>query len=313
MVLKNNVQDLSQLANKFIKNQEKISVICTLLLTACTAWVVGMLIWNLVSSNSSVNRWAAAPVSVGQANANNIGNNISPLLKANLFGAYILGEQKQIMNSGVVQDAPQTSLNLILVGALSSTNQKTSLAIITSQGSQATYGIGETIEKTRATLQAIYIDRVIIRNQGRDETLMLQGVDYQKASQAQPAQIARNQHSTQKSSGSNASASSSMSDENLSEIRQQLAEDPQKVFQYIRFSQVMEEGKLKGYRVRPGKERSLFDQVGLKDGDIATVLNGQDLTDPSQIASLWKTVLQDSEWNLSVERDGQLHDIYIQF
>ena len=84
----------------------------------------------------------------------------------------------------VKQDAPQTRLNLTLVGLVASSNPQTALAVITHRGKQNTYGLNEAIEGTRATLQAVYPDRVIIRNSGRDETLMLDGVDFNKASQS---------------------------------------------------------------------------------------------------------------------------------
>ncbi|GAM54672.1 general secretion pathway protein C [Vibrio ishigakensis] len=73
------------------------------------------------------------------------------------------------------------------------------------------------------------------------------------------------------------------------------------------------DGKLVGYRVRPGRDRALFDSVGLQDGDIAVELNGADLTNPASMGEIWKNLNQLSELNLTVERDGQRYDIYLQF
>ncbi|GLT13108.1 type II secretion system protein GspC [Vibrio algivorus] len=298
MVSKDNIQQQwTQLANRWIKNQAQLSFLMTLLLTALIAWVVGILLWGLLSPASHVARWSAPNVIASQTTSNSQTDTLSPLLSANLFGLYT---QTPTQKQQVAQDAPQTRLNLTLVGAVASSNDKLSLAIIANQGKQATYGIGETIDGTRVTLSAVYVDRVIISNQGRDETLMLQGIDYNKSPQSVVRQPAENQV-----------AKDDVAD--LDSIRQEISSDPQKIFQYIRLSQVMDEGQLKGYRVRPGSERALFDQVGLQDGDIATALNGQDLTDQSQMAALWKTALESMEWNLTVERDGQTHDIYIQF
>lgn len=70
----------------------------------------------------------------------------------------------------MIQDAPKTRLNLVLVGAVASSNPKLSLAVIANRGTQATYGINEEIEGTRAKLKAVLVDRVIIDNSGRDET-----------------------------------------------------------------------------------------------------------------------------------------------
>ncbi|MCF7355346.1 type II secretion system protein GspC [Vibrio sp. CK2-1] len=298
MVSKDNIQQQwTQLANRWVQNQSQLSFIITLLLTALIAWVVGILLWALLSPTSNVARWSAPNVIASQTSSNSQTDTLSPLLSANLFGLYT---QTPTQKQQVAQDAPQTRLNLTLVGAVASSNDKLSLAIIANQGKQATYGIGETIDGTRVTLTAVYVDRVIISNQGRDETLMLQGIDYSKSPQSVARKPVENQATTDDVA-------------DLDTVRQEISEDPQKIFQYIRLSQVMDEGQLKGYRVRPGKDRALFEQVGLQDGDIATALNGQDLTDPSQMATLWKTALESMEWNLTVERDGQTHDIYIQF
>lgn len=97
----------------------------------------------------------------------------------------------------------------------------------------------------------------------------------------------------------------------LEQIRKEMAQNPQSVLKYIRLSQVSNDGKIEGYRVNPGKDRKLFDSVGLKPGDIATSLNGIDLTDPAAMSSLWKNMSEMTELNLTVQRDGQLHDIFI--
>lgn len=303
MVSKENIQtQWSQLASRWLQNQAQLSFLLTLLLTACIAWLIGILLWAVLSSTQGVARWSAPSVMTSQTSSTNQTDTLSPLLNANLFGAYT---QTAIKKQEIAKDAPQTRLNLTLVGAVASSNEKLSLAIIANQGKQSTYGIGETIDGTRVTLSAVYVDRVIISNQGRDETLMLQGIDYNKS----PQSVVR--QPVEKPVVEKPAATGNVAD--LDKIREEITSDPQKIFQYIRLSQVMEDGQLKGYRVRPGSERALFDQVGLQDGDIATSLNGQTLTDPSQMAALWKTALESMEWNLTVERDGQTHDIYIQF
>ncbi|MGO2474163.1 MAG: type II secretion system protein GspC, partial [Vibrio litoralis] len=179
MVSKDNIQQQwTQLANRWVQNQSQLSFVTTLLLTALIAWVVGILLWALLSPISNVARWSAPNVIASQTSSNTQTDTLSPLLSANLFGLYT---QTPTQKQQVAQDAPQTRLNLTLVGAVASSNDKLSLAIIANQGKQATYGIGETIDGTRVTLSAVYVDRVIISNQGRDETLMLQGIDYNKS------------------------------------------------------------------------------------------------------------------------------------
>ena len=102
-------------------------------------------------------------------------------------------------------------------------------------------------------------------------------------------------------------------EEKLEEIKAKITKDPQQIFQYVRLSQVKRDGNVIGYRVSPGKDPELFKSVGLQSGDIATQLNGQDLTDPAAMGSIFRSISDLTELNLVVERDGQQHDIFIEF
>jgi len=266
----------------------------TWLLVMLLAWILGRLAWSIVQPATAPSPWQAKTVSVSTSNSS--GFQVSDVLGMNLFGRY-QQNAPVVKKQPIKQDAPETQLNLTLVGVVASSNSKTSLAVITHRGKQNTYGLNEAIEGTRATLQAVYVDRVIIRNRGRDETLMLDGVKFSKE-QVRSAPV----KSTPQSSPSS----------ELGKIKQEILEKPQTLFSYIRLSQVKRDGELVGYRVNPGKERALFDAVGLKANDLAVNLNGNDLTDPTVMAKLWTELSQATDFTLTVEREGQLHDIYIE-
>ncbi|NCO47004.1 MAG: type II secretion system protein GspC, partial [Vibrio sp.] len=168
----------------------------------------------------------------------------------------------------------------------------------------ATYGVNEVIEGTRVKLKAVFNDRVIIDNSGRDETLMLDGIDYHKPSVATPERVVASNVR-----GNNPASA----EEKLDDIRAAIASNPQEIFKYVRLSQVKRDDKVLGYRVSPGQSPELFESVGLQDGDVAIALNGQDLTDPDAMNKIFQSVSELTEMNLTVERDGQSHDIYIQF
>lgn len=265
----------------------------TWLLVMLLAWILGRLAWSIVQPATAPSPWQAKTVSVSASNRS--GFQVSDVLGMNLFGRY-QQNAPAIKKEPVKQDAPETRLNLTLVGVVASSSPQTSLAVITHRGQQNTYGLNEAIEGTRATLQAVYVDRVIIRNRGRDETLMLDGVKFSKE-QLRSAPVE--------------SAPQSPSSE-LGRIKQEILEKPQTLFSYIRLSQVKRDGELVGYRVNPGKERVLFDSVGLKANDLAVSLNGNDLTEPTVMAKLWTELSQATDFTLTVEREGQLHDIYIE-
>ncbi|OAN19209.1 type II secretion system protein GspC [Photobacterium jeanii] len=291
---------LDKLPNKKPISAQALTRILTWFLVIMLGWILGRLIWATVQPSSAVPSWQ--PQAQQGAASQSAGPKVSDILAMNLFGRY-QQDAPVVKQEPVKQDAPQTRLNLRLVGLVASNQSKTSLAVIAHQGRQNTYGISEAIDGTRATLQAVYADRVIIRNSGRDETLMLDGVKYGKAQQSAPTRSAPKAQPQKNEAVSSAQ---------LSKIKQEILDKPQNLFSYIRLSQVKKDGDLVGYRVNPGKERVLFDAVGLKANDLAVSLNGNDLTDPTVMAKLWTELSQATSFSLTVEREGQLHDIYIE-
>lgn len=288
----------------FAASQSKLCTLLTILLVCLSAWIAGQTIWYLSDEQTTVSKWSAQSVNA-QSSSESKGIIISGLLEAALFGRHDEKVEK-VVSAPVIQDAPKTRLNLILVGAVSSSVAKSSLAVIANNGSQETYGIGEKIEGTQAKLKNVFIDRIIIDNAGRDETLMLEGIEYKKVL---PAANKRASNAMVSEIGNNPAPSGN----EIESIRAEVLADPQKILQYIRLSQVKKDGKLIGYRIRPGKQRALFDSAGLKNGDIATSLNGEDLTDPASMGKVWQSMSEMTEFNLTVERDGQAHEIYLEF
>jgi len=292
---------LAQIKSNHYTIQAKLSLLLTCLFIAITGWILGKIVWLAIPQSSEVPQWRPSASSVAASNKGDA-IDFNALQNANLFGKYT--EQKAaVVEQPIVKDAPKTRLNLTLVGAVASSDANTSLAVIANRGKQATYGLGEEIEGTRATLKAVLVDRVIIDNQGRDETLMMQGIEYKKLSES--PQVARAQ-------AQRAEAATSDVGEKLEQIREEIAKDPQSVFKYITISPVKKDGDIVGYRVSPGRDAALFNDVGLQPGDIAVQLNGIDLSDPSSSVQLMQVMSDPQELNLTVERDGQQYDIYIQ-
>lgn len=291
-----NQQTLSERMAQVLRWQNPLSLILTLTCLVFSAWIVGQLVWLLPKQDSSIVPWVAKPIS-NQVAASRI--DIRPLQNSHLFGVYN-PQAAPVVAAPVQVDAPPTRLNLTLVGVVASNEIERSLAVIANRGQQATYGLNEQIEGTRVTLKAVLADRVIIDNAGRDETLMLEGLDYGKPSTNNMVQRA-------------APAPQEVVEDKLAAIRAAISQNPREVFQYVSLSQVKQDDRIVGYRVSAGRDPALFEAVGLQNGDIAVQLNGLDLTDPSAMTQVFESISDLTELNLTVERDGQQHDIYIQF
>ncbi|BDR14861.1 type II secretion system protein GspC [Vibrio sp. STUT-A11] len=289
---------LAQMKSNNYAIQTKLSLLFTCLFIALVGWLLGKVVWLLIPQTAEITPWRPTAGNIIAGNNDNA-IDFNALQNAHLFGQYT--ENKPvIIDQPVVKDAPKTRLNLTLVGAVASNQVQSSLAVIANRGKQSTYGIGEEIEGTRATLKAVLVDRVIIDNQGRDETLMMQGVEYNKLSES--PQLRRAQAVQQES----------VVGDKLEQIREEIAQDPKSVFKYISISPVKNGDDIIGYRVAPGREAALFNDVGLESGDIAVQLNGIDLSDPSSSAELMQIMSDPQELNLTVVREGQQYEIYIQ-
>lgn len=215
--------------------------------------------------------------------------NVEQIAAANLFG------QRRALDSAAPVDAPETALNLTLKGILAYGSDKSSRALIAdAAGKEKPYGVGDDVPGG-ATLKSIHADRVILERNGRFETLRL---DRQKTgggpSVYTPPVVA-----------AAAPISPGAEAQSLSQLRNELLREPGKASQYVRLQPVYTEGKLQGYRIYPGANRSLFQSVGLRAGEMVTSVNGVQLDDAAKALQLMGDLREVSQLTLTLERGGQ--------
>ena len=68
-------------------------------------------------------------------------------------------------------------------------------------------------------------------------------------------------------------------------------------------------GKLRGFRAYPGRNRAIFNKLGLKPGDLVTAINGTVLDDPQHSQEVFDTIQTSDHVTVTVERGGQRQDI----
>jgi general secretion pathway protein C len=286
---------------------QKLPQIALLLISMLLAYQVALLTWSLLPAENSRVQWVA-PKST-QVSNNKIDTKV--LREQHFFGQKVeSNDNKEILEVELKQETQQqydldalakTKLNLILVGVVAATNPLYSSAIISHKGKQESYFIDSQIENTKANVYEIYADRIVLEESGQYSVLLLDGIE------------GGNQQQRSAPIRSSSSAKTKITRKQTQSInldRKELLKNPAKLTNYIRISPVREGKKIKGYRVRPGKNPSLFKESGLQDGDLAIELNGIDLTDLSQSMSLMKEFPTMTEMSLTVERDGQLHELY---
>ena len=284
------------------QHQKQLHTIVVVLLSLYLIAFAAKLVWRIIpepqlSATPTVSR---APVISSSSGQNGV--NIAKIQQLNLFGNAAAKPAEPVAE---VTDAPETRLNLTLTGVVASSEQEAGTAIIENRGSQTVYGLGEKIEGTNATLQKVYNDRVIIKNGVRNETLMLDGIDYDEANRRREMQ-ARNRPEPEELEEDTVE----LSDEAL-EATAALRERPANFTDFISISPKTEEGQLIGYQVSPGKEPELFKSAGLQAGDVITQINGLDLTDLQQSQEALSELRNAQNIELTIIRDGSLTTLYL--
>lgn len=276
--------NFAPVARFYQENDHKIIFLVVVLLALYLLSFAAKLTWQFFPSpiaDNMVNPVSTQPTNNVRSNDNK--TNLNKLLALNLFGDATAKPPPVVEQD--VTDAPETQLNISLSGVVASPDPSVGAAVIEYRNKQNTYGIGDKIEGTQVTLDEIYSDRVIIKNRVTRETLMLDGVDFEEANRLrQQNQAVQTQSAPPPSTiqGPSQQLNKPEPTVDVVDIQRRLRDEPASFADFIRLTPHIQDGSPIGYRVSPGKEPSLFREVGLQDGDIVIELNGYDLSDPSQ-------------------------------
>jgi general secretion pathway protein C len=229
------------------------------------------------SSSASSAPVAAAPP-VARVNAATIAN-------AGLFGS-----PKVVANTNA-ENAPQTNIPLVLTGIIAATEPQNGLAILGENASAAkVYAVGDTVPGG-VKLHSVLADKVILDRNGSLESLAL------------PRQ------STGMSMGPPPSANLPVESPIAERMRQLIANEPGVISDIMRPQPVFAQGKQRGYRVYPGRNRQAFTRLGLRPGDLVTAINGTPLDDPARGQEIFSTLSSSSEAHVTVMRNGKQQDL----
>lgn len=295
--------------------QRRVQQLLNLVLVVILAWLLAQLSWSVMPTPKQA-EFSPAELGMADAGGKDAAVSLNALTAFSLFGKADAASVKKV--EPIVTEAPKTQLNVKLTGlvAVSAEPGKGS-AIIESRGSEATYAVNDTIEGTSAVLKQVLADRVLLQQGGRYETLMLDGFEYTKIAQANAGLGRIDEQQIDDASTDMAPVVEPMemqplqvSDE-LEQRRDELIAEPMKFFDYIRVTPHRPDGKLAGYRLMPGKDPSLFAQIGLQPNDLAVEINGVALTDMQQAMNVINELRDAKEAAIKVERDGEIREILV--
>lgn len=269
------------------KHTQRAMWIINLLLILWIATMLATLTWELLSPASVdeievVTELAPVPVNPDR-------QLISQMPSWHLMGVALQGTQPVQTNTPV--EAPETKLNLILKGALASNDPEHARAIIADpRGKEEQYAVGEQLPGN-AELSEIHPDRVILKRNGRFETLRLP----------------RDKKSSNTVASRRVSSRPTASPrQRLSSARQQLKQGRTNLPNLVRATPKRgANGKTIGYTLSPGRDRDLFEQVGLQAGDVAIQINDIKLDNPTNSARALKSMQSGDSASVTVMRNGQ--------
>jgi general secretion pathway protein C len=216
------------------------------------------------------------------------GIDVPSVVGAHLFGVAAVDSAQDPAN------APQSTANLVLAGTIATRDPKRGVAIISDGGTSKVYSVGDRIGG--ATLHSVYLDHVILDRGGALETLLLprllgpgmRGPPVVRRPGGDPRTVAA-----------------------VDNIRRMVQQDPGILDQVMRVvpSYDSAAGKLRGFRAYPGRNRQIFNKLGLKAGDLVTAINGTALDDPQRGQEVFNTIQSSDHATVTIERGGQKQEI----
>jgi general secretion pathway protein C len=295
------------LQRAYQQHQDKLILIIVVLLSLYLIAFLAEVTWRLLDNSQGPVTQNNVTSRVNVQNQNNTRTDLSELKRLNLFGN--ASEEPAPVVEQAVTEAPETKLNLTLTGVVSSSSPKLGAAIIQRNNVQNTYGIGDKIDGTNATLDEIYVDRVIIKNRLVRETLMLDGIDFDEANKQQQRQAQSRQAQTANSPGTpNTQVARTQrieANREVQNMRRSMVESPTSFADFISIKPHAPDGEMIGYRVSPGKQAEFFKMVGLRSGDIITEINGLDLSDLQQSLEAIEALKESQSLQMEIIRSGE--------
>ena len=263
----------------------------SLLLIVVIAWQLARIVWMLIPGPSAGDPVASPPPATDESLAGPGAIDVAAIAAAHLFGVATgepaAGPTRVVEETENLQDTRLT--NLSLKGTIASEPAERAVAIIADgRDDEKVYSVGDQVS-TGAKLHAVYVDRVVLNENGVLTNLKLTR-DY-SASSSVPAR--------------RTAAASTRTVEDTTSLQEVVTQNVSALADVIRPTPYFVNGQQEGYRVYPGRNRAQFAALGLRPGDLIKDIDGQALTDPTQAMQIFQQLGSAEQVSVTVERNGQ--------
>ncbi|WP_353572155.1 type II secretion system protein GspC [Candidatus Albibeggiatoa sp. nov. BB20] len=279
-----------EIIGRFLLNYIPVIInLCLVTIISYYSVYIGLNIYSTTPSQISENPFTNPNASNIIANSQSIFQlDVQPIINAHLFGqAKVKKTQNNFTNKPLQSDdIPETKLKINLQGIYYSDNPNHSFIIVDNKKMSTNHSI-----KTGVKLYQIQPKHIVLQRNHKFESSKLR--------EAEPI------HS--QTIAANNTPNTQAPENLLAAYQRQLKTNPEALTQLARIRPAYDEGKLIGYRLDVGKDKSLLSQFNLQVGDILTTVNDVELDSPLKGLSLIQQLSEADQLNLTVLRNGRVH------
>ena len=244
------------------------------------------------------------------------------IVERNIFGATEKAEPPPPGEAKVelIENLEETSLQLSLLGTVAGDPASARAIIMDQRGkSQDIYRVGDSVQE--AEIRQILRGKVVLRHGGNDEVLILE----EGANKAEPtAAIDRNARRMSRGRGTRGlpqaedsavepmQADNAVNGEPEEEIipiaqdeLQGSINDLSQLMTQVRIRPYFRAGKPEGLIVSQIQSDSIFEKLGLMNGDIIASVNGKEMSSPEEAFHLYNSLNSGSQVSIEITRRGQ--------
>jgi general secretion pathway protein C len=260
-------------------------------------WLVVRLVWLLLEPIPEQTRAKLEPV---------VAPSPPPLSIAKW---HLFGNPQMVRLAELAQPAPATTLKLVLRGTLALPDPRQGIAVIADEhGVEHAYKVGDEVA-SRARLEEVYPDHVVLQHEGAAETLTLPRAEERAPERpvAEPRMV--DGGAPTPNGGVPLTYVPPRLDHaalDWSRVQKQLQLDPTALARQLHIEPVFIDGKLTGARLSGGGEvANLMQKAGIRPTDLITAVNGTKLASLSDPQRFMDNLKNATSLQLTVERDGK--------
>ncbi|HRY14840.1 MAG: type II secretion system protein GspC [Candidatus Competibacteraceae bacterium] len=286
---------------------EMAMVAVNLLLVIAIAHTLAGLTWSVLTGQSS--SLASVITSPAMESGTSAGPAARQPADVATISAWHLFGKVEASRPVVATPAPMpvTPLNLRLVGVFfTERGQSRALALIADGNSlERGYRIGDSLPGG-VRLERIERDQVVVSRNGREELIKLPKLDdpnrpvVTPEPPVLPVPLEEEPDPPSTFNAPQVIDASAIADR----LRGEISGRPQALEDIAFASPYVQNGQFMGFRLRPGRDRRIFQQLGLNGGDVLTEINGTRLNSPAQGLALLQELMSASQIDVRVLRNG---------